>query len=393
MKNILTTPLSKKRYVIFFVILLASILGLVLLLQKPNGESEYTVKREDLINTVLVNGTYTTASQIEVISPAKGIITELFVDNQTQVQKGNPLFRVESTATDEEKASAYSDYLLAKTKLDAANATVFSLKSALYDAWDDYYNLATGDTYENADGSPKNDARNLPEFTTAQNDWLAAEAKLKNQETVVAQAQAAMQKATLAYNATQDITVKAPANGTVVNLTKKAGDQVGVFSASQSQQNRTATSLPVLTIIDFSNPVLVASVNEVNIPRMKAGQKAKIVFDALPGKQFTGMVTALDSVGIKTQGTVTYNARIVANGLTDEVKPNMTASITIETTKLKNVLTVPNNAIIEKDGKTFVQRAGDRKGTLTEIIVGLKGLTKSEVVKGLSVGDRIILSE
>jgi len=62
-----------------------------------------------------------------------------------------------------------------------------------------FKNLAENDTYSNSDDSPNTGNRTLPEFLISQNNWLAAEAKYKTQETAVFQAQAALNSAWLTY--------------------------------------------------------------------------------------------------------------------------------------------------------------------------------------------------
>jgi len=52
-----------------------------------------------------------------------------------------------------------------------------------------YTGLAENSTYQNPDDSPKYEYRTLPQFTTSQDDWLAAEANYKNQQNVIAQTQ------------------------------------------------------------------------------------------------------------------------------------------------------------------------------------------------------------
>lgn len=77
-----------------FIIVGAIVLFLAvrfILLQKPNTELTYTVKREDLVDSFQVSGTYSTAAQTQVTSSTNGIITELYVNNNDHVNKGDPL--------------------------------------------------------------------------------------------------------------------------------------------------------------------------------------------------------------------------------------------------------------------------------------------------------------
>ena len=66
--------------IVSFIVLLI-LISLPFLLASTNGAVVYAVKSENLVNTILVNGTYTIASQTQVISPTNGIITKLFAAN------------------------------------------------------------------------------------------------------------------------------------------------------------------------------------------------------------------------------------------------------------------------------------------------------------------------
>ncbi|MCL5675682.1 MAG: efflux RND transporter periplasmic adaptor subunit [Patescibacteria group bacterium] len=371
---------GKKYYFIAGFVLVLFGLLMFFLLRPPPAQEAYTVKRENFSNTVLADATYTTASQTSVWSPTNGTLTKLFVANGRQVKKGDPLFHVESSATDEEKRTAYANYMADKSTLDAATAELYTLQSDMYAAWKTYTDLAKNSTYQNSDGTPRNDNRVLTEFTTAQDDWLAAEANFKNQQTVIAKDQAAVAKTWLQNEQTQSVTVNSPAAGTVTNLLSQVNDEVAVKPAD-----------PVLLVANFHDPYLLVSLNEVNIPKVKVGQKATVVFDALPDKTYHGEVETLDNVGTKVLGTVTFDARIKIVDGDNEIKPNMTASITITTSNRQNVLTVPNSALTEKNGQYYVQKAGSSGNNLTPVKVGLKGLVKSEISSGLTEGEQILV--
>src|SRR2546421_9136153 len=91
-----------------------------IILQKPSPDINYTVKRENLVDTVQVSGTYTTASQTIVSSPANGIISQLYISNGQYVKKGAPLFHVDSTATIDQQNAAYTAYTVALSALQSA---------------------------------------------------------------------------------------------------------------------------------------------------------------------------------------------------------------------------------------------------------------------------------
>lgn len=380
-----------RKYLILFGVGLVFVVGIVLFLPKQK-DNVYTVKRQELVNEILVNGTYTTAAQTEVFSPARGIITQLYIRNSDEVKKGKPLFHVESTGTVGEQKASNTKYKTALNALQTAKNTKQKLDATMWTEQQEYLAAQNAQKYKNdhtENPDTGDDYTNLEKLSIdnavvqAEKDFEAAEDAYKKADIAVVAAQAQVEEAQHAYEETKDTTVTAPASGTIVNLQKKVGDRVLPESFNT----------PVLVITDFSNPGITASINEVNIPRIKEGQKAKIVFDALPEKTFTGIVEAIDSVGIKNQGTITYNARIVVDNLIDEIKPSMTASITIEAAKKENVITAPNSALIKKNGKVYVQKVSDAKNKPTQVVLGLKGLTETEVISGLSVGDQIYLQE
>lgn len=382
-----------KQFLFIGLIFVAVIIGVVRLFNKPHV-SLYTVKKETLVNTLQVTGTYSIASQISVTSPTNGVVTKIFVTNDQVVKKDDPLFYVESTASESQKKAAYAAYAAAKAALDADNAQLFALQSAMFSKWKTYTDIAENGTYQNSDGSPKTGNRVLTEFTTVQDDWYAAEANYKNQQSVIAKDQAAVASTLQNYNETQNVTVPAPIDGTVVNFLAKVGDEVSATPLPSADGQTVNTVVPpILLIANLGTPAITVSVSEENIPKVNIGDSASVIFDAFPDKTFTGHVVGMDSVGTNKQGIISYDVRIDLDNVSADVKPNMTANIVIETIRKNNILTIPNDAIVEKEGKSFVQKEGKDANHLTEVTIGIKGLTKTEISQGVSVGDQIVLPQ
>ena len=68
----------------------------------------------------------------------------------------------------------------------------------------------------------------------------------------------------------------------------------------------------------------------------------------------------------------------------------MTAVAIIDLINKGNTLTVPRSALIDKDGKTYVQLADAKNNNLTEVQLGEKGYSKVEIVSGLNAGAIIL---
>lgn len=344
-----------RKALIVFIISFVVIGGVALFfLTRPKTSNVYIVGRENLTNSLEVSGTYEVAAQTLVSAPS-GVITKLYVGNGDSVAKGTWLMYVASTATPTQVAAAYATYKAAASAYQEALNTRRATQAAVDNIHDQVKNHGTDETYANRD------ARTTAEVTNdnAYDALLAAEAALKSSE--------------IAYNNTQSASVAAPTSGTIVNLQNKVGDLV---------------SGTVAMIADFSNPHVTVQVNEVNILRIKEGQKANISFDALPGANFEGTITGIDTIGTLSQGQITYRVTLTLSGNPNGIKPNMTANAKIETVNKENVITVPSEVILKKDDKYFVRL---QDGSSVEVTIGDEGLTKTEIVSGLNVGDKIII--
>lgn len=385
--------LSWKKKIIGVVILLVVLFFLARTLtpKKPQFETA-TVTKSTVSDVISESGNVQAAAQFDVYSPTTGYIEEVYVENGDQVTENQQLFKVKSTATEKEKADASAALLQAQATLGSANATMFSLQAAKDNAWDTYYELATSSKYQNGDGSPVNDARALPEFTTAQNTWFAAEAQFKNQQTVVNQAKAALGSASLAYNATQNAVVKSPAAGTVANLIARVGEKV-------EAKNATSSNTPELIVGNFTNNVISIDLNEVDVNNAQPGQTVDLVFDAMRDKTYKGRVVSVASVGRNDSGVITYNTRVSIDDADSKIRPGMTVTVSINTQKHEDVLTVPNNAIKPYQGGKAVLIPGAGKDKVNgktlpfhyvPVKTGIKGITRTEVLSGVKEGETVV---
>lgn len=352
---------------------------------KNNGYVLDKAKLAELTEIVSESGSISSDGNIPVYSPANGMVSEMLVENETPVKADQKLFTVKSSATETEKQTALANYLSAKATLDADNAGLYSLQSAMYSAWKTYKDLATNSTFENADGSPKTGNRVLTEFTTVQDDWLAAEAGYKNQQGVIAKDQAALASAYAAYLATQTTTVKSPADGIISNISVSVGKTVGAQSVLNPSPN------PVLVIKNSEILEAVIPVGQTNIAKVAIGQPVTVKPDAYKDKTYSGSVIRIDSIGKNVQGVVTYNVYANVSGDT-YLKPGMTIDCDIITKKLENVVTVPNTAVVTEKGITSVRVLKGNAVQNLPVTTGIKGETQTQIVTGINPGQEVIVA-
>lgn len=382
--------LSFKKQTIIVVSLVLIISAIFYAQQYFSKRNEYLIEKAQkasLTEIVTESGEILTDGKTVILSPTNGNVTELYVQNGSQVKKDQILLKVESSATEQDKQTAYANYLTAKATYDADNAALFTLQSKMFSAWKVYTDKATNSTYENADKSPNTSNRILTDFTTSQDDWYAAEANYKNQQVVLAKDQAALNSAYIAYQATQNAVIKAPISGIINNLAVAKGDSV----TAQTLLNPSPT--PVLLISNNQNNMeAVIQVGQTNISKIKTGQKTTIKPDPYKDITYQGTVDRMDNIGTNNQGVITYNVYIKIANPDDKLRAGMTLDGDIVTNELNNVLSVPNSAVVLNQGKKTVRILKNNKIVYLPVLVGIKSDTRTQILEGISEGQEIIVS-
>jgi len=344
------------------------------------------VTKGTIISSVTESGNISSIGQAAVGSPTSGVMTEIYVKDGDQVTQGQNLFKVKSIATAQEIASAYASYLGAQNNLQSAQAQLNALQSALFVANQKFVN-------DRGVANPTDQQKADPVYIEENAQWLQAEANYKNQTTAIAQAQAALNNAALSYQATQDSTVTAPISGTVANITVQPGDQVTASSGNLSSELTSSSSTsnsPILYIGNFTAPYVKVQASEVDVPKIKAGQKATITLDAFPTQTFVGKVSQVDTVGTNSSGVITYNVFISLIAPPTTIKPEMSATVTIETARKDDVLSVPSSAIQTINGQTEVRILQNGKITFVPVTTGITSDTDTEITSGLQEGQSIV---
>lgn len=357
-------------------------------------------KNATIVQQVSETGNVNAAGRVDVYSSTTGVVEELYVKNGQNVTPDQELFRVRSTATDQEKATAYANYQTALSNLKTAqqnkgtyDAQMWAAQQALLEARntvnyknDHTKNPATGNDYTQLEKESIDTSA-----VQAEKNFHALEKRVLESDSAISAAQASVTSTLLAYQATVDVVVKAPSSGTVTNLSTSVGDRV---TANAQTPLAVTPATPVLTLVHLGNYTIAVSLNEVDVPKVKEGQKAEITIDAFPGQTFAGRVNHVDEVGTDTQGVVTYTVIVKILNPRENIKPGMTANVDIEVDKAVDVLSVPNSAVKPYKGGRAV-RIENKKTKKIEYIsvkVGIKGDERTQILKGLTRGQEVIVS-
>lgn len=372
----------KKRWVIAGVIVLI-ILGVILVRRNTQKSTPRpvtaTVTQGTITSTVSASGQVVASGRLEVTTQATGVVKSVFVKNGDTVTAGQAITEVSLDGSAQAKSSQnWASYLSAKSTLDGAQATAYSLQAEMFAKWRVFFDLAEGDSYDTPD------ERTVTEFYIPEKEWLAAEAKYKNQQNVILAAQASLNSSWLSYRLVSP-TIYAPASGTISDITVVPG-MVLTGPASTT----TNTSNHIATIISASNAIVSVNLSEVDVTKVQTGAKATVTADAFPGKIFSGTVAGVNTSGVVEGGVTNFPTTIVLEGESG-LLPNMAVTAVITLAEKQNVLIIPSAAITRKGDAATVRVMKNGKITDVPVETGLSSDTEIEIISGLSEGDVIIV--
>ncbi len=382
--------LSKKQMAIAAIILI--VLGFFIWTKVSSAQQspQYqtaTVEKGTLVTTVSASGTISSGSNATITTGASGVVTDVYVKPGDSVTQGEKIADISLDQNAQQKqASAWASYLQAKNAVDSANTNLYTLQSAEFVANQKFINDAV--------------ARNLPTddptYIEENAQWLAAEAAYKNQQNVIAQAQANLTSAWLSY---QQISpeITSPATGTVNSLSLSVGLPL-MGGTSQNSNNNSANSntnsSQTVGTISLANSQIQATVNlsEIDVTKVQAGQKVTLTLDAFPDKTFTGKVLSIDTTGSVSSGVTTYPAIIALDSAANTIYPNMAVSAKIITAITDNVLLVPSTALQSQGGSTTIRLLKNGQLQSVDVTPGDANDTETVITSGVSEGDTVVTS-
>jgi len=183
----------------------------------------------------------------------------------------------------------------------------------------------------------------------------------------------------------EKFTVTAPQNGMVIYVQGRGGKVKE--GTSISSWNPVVATLP-----DLSSRQSVTYVNEVDIRKVKVGQKVELGLDAFPEKKYTGDVIKVANVGQQRPNSdaKVFEVIVKVNESDPSMRPSMTTSNAIIIEKLENVVYVPLEAVnVQSDSINYVYLANKKK---QEVKLGLANANDVVIELGLSEGQNLFLS-
>jgi len=355
-----------------------------------------TVERGDLARSVVATGRIEPITKVEIKSKANGIIKELKVQvgdrvtvNQVlaELDRDNLAARLREsraalTGADANLRAALAE--LAKNKVEAEGPDVAFARRNVERA--DQLSRDKLISLQNLD-----DARSA--MDQAVNRQAVAKSQLGVSDARVAQARATVAESQAAVDRTEEelsnATIRSPLNGVVLSRDIEVGSPVS------SILNLGSSATLVMVLGDISQVYVKGKVDEADIGLVRLGQPARITVETFKDRQFEGRVTQIAPMGIEKDNVVNFEVRVSIDNASGELRANMTSNAEIVLEEHKGTLIVPERAVIyDASHRAFAERVQPDSKTGRErvpITIGVSNGTRTQVVKGLAAGDRIIL--
>jgi HlyD family secretion protein len=340
------------------------------------------VERGDVARSVVATGKIQPLAKVEIKSKASGIVKRLFVDYGDRVKEGQVLAELDREQLEAGVREARANLLSAqasweRNKIEAEGPDLPFLKLALERARKLYADgLIAPSLLEDADR----------EFQLGLNKQTAAKSQAAMAKAEVEKARAALERyeSDLRY-----ATITSPMDGLVLSRDVEVGDAVSSILVLGSQATR------LMSLGDVSEVYVLGKVDEADIGRVFLGQRARIVVESFKDKSFEGKVTKISPLGVEKDNVTTFEVRVSIRNPTGALKTNMTANAEVILEEKKDVLLVPESAVVyDKDRKPSLEvpdPKGDNGKRRVAVKLGISNGVKSELVEGLKAGDKVVL--
>lgn len=320
--------------------------------------STVSVERQEIKSSVTATGTIEPVTLVEVGTQVSGIISNIYVDYNSTVKKGQVIAELDRENLNSQLAQAQAQLASAKSDLDYQRIN-YDRQKTLHEK---------GHISDN-------------DFELASLSYKQAQATYNQRIQSVKTA-----RTNLGY-----ATITSPIDGIILTRAVEEGQTVA-----------SSFSTPTLFTIakDLTDMRVIADIDEADIGGVREGQRVTFTVDAFPDDVFEGRVTQVRQEATTESNVVTYEVVISAPNPDLKLKPGLTANVTIITKEVKDVLAVPVAALrfapnenLLNDGETIADcqgktkvwvregstfkaiavETGESNGVLTEIKRGLKG--------------------
>ena len=343
------------------------------------GQETAEAMRGDLVISVDVSGNLEMPRKVDLSFGTSGMVKAIMVEEGDRVVEGETLAKLDAPSLEASVAMAELD--LEQTIYPYYSYThardVPGIWLALDEAKDDLE-----EAQELLDEGKIDEAQLLLEQVEQSLDKAKEKSKsrvwslplsVKLAELQLDQAQAELDKTI----------ITASFDGVVAAVYIKEGQQLSAMTYAN----------PAISLIDPSEIKMNGVIDEIDVPRVKPGQEAIVILDALPDKEVKGRITFISPASTTEMGVVFYKTTITLENPDEELKDGMSATAEIIIEQHNDVLLIPNRAIQGSWENPFVEVVTDEQIEKRQISIDLSDGIYTEVLSGLEEGEEVILPQ
>lgn len=376
--------MKNKKKIILGVLIGAICFGYYVFNKEESSEFKYiteTVKRGDIINTVLATGSVSAYQKVSVGAQVSGQIKELKVKLGQSVKKGDLIAQIDSTQQKNELETAKSNLNIYKSQLKSKNISL---------------NIAQA-KYTRQLNLMKESASSKVDLEDAKSNLALAKSEVEVLKSQIEQANISVKNAVVNLGYTQ---ITSPLDGVIVSIPIEEGQTV----------NSNQTTPTIVEIADLSKVIIKPEISEGDITKVKAGMNVDFSIIASPEEVYhtklisvdpgtttltDGTATSSSSSSSSSSSAIYYYGNMVVSNENQKLRISMTTQNTITVEEVKNVLIVPTITIDKENGKYFVSvlNKNINREEKREIKTGISDSMNTEVISGLNENEEVISSK
>lgn len=349
-----------------------------------------TVTRGDLLRDLNVQGQVVAALSPTLFSPGQGIVS-LRTRAGAEVKKGDILATIDSKELQSSLDQANSQFLTSRAELDRQKIVTRQSQLRLQQQVEllTLRVAAAKRQLTRVETTFKEGLSNKADYETAQDNVRIAEMELAQAkselglshetlgfEVATREQQALRSQSVLGelQKRVDDLTIRAPFDGMVATIAVQDRDAV-------------APNQPVLTVVNLSSLELEIGLPEEYANETAIGTEASITF---MGRDYPGRVTAISPEVVNSTVTATV---AFAGEQPQGLKQNQRLSTRLTFESKRNVLKVARGAFLESSGGAAAYVVDGKMAVRRPIVTGASSVGEIEIVKGLSEGETIVISD
>jgi len=324
---------------------------------------EEVVKRS-IVETVSASGKIQSESEVIISPDVSGEIMELPVKEGDKVKEGQLLVKIDPDIQQSNVERLEAALNTSKANLANAQSRLAQSEARLTNSTANFERIKK--LYEDKVVSQSEFDATTSEYEVAKSDVEAARQSVEASRFGVKSSQAGLKEAQKSLTRTE---IYSPVNGTISKLNFEKGERVVGTSQMQGSE--------IMTIADLNGMEVTVEVNENDIIRVGYSDTCDIEVDAYLGKTFKGIVTNIAnsamSSGMGTDQITNFEVKVrilresYANLVNEKqpdqspFRPGMSATVDIRTREVKDVFTVPIQAVTTRSKKELQEQSEDEK--------------------------------